>query len=77
MRPERNSQEQPWDKVLLPHLRMHRTLSLSYFADNETPSRWEKLRCAAHKHVNSQPVKPENVDSYLPYHQPIRKMSMS
>ena len=42
-RPERKHQEQPWGKVLFPHQGIHTTISLSYFADNETPSRWEKL----------------------------------
>ena len=70
MRPERNSQEQPWDKVMLPHLRMHRILSLSSFADTKT------MVCCPQA-CNSRPVKPEHVDSYLPYNQPIRKMSMS
>ena len=40
---EANSQEQPWSKVLFPHQRIHTTISLSYFANTETPSRWEKL----------------------------------
>ena len=51
---ETNSQEQPWGK--------HTTISLSYFADTEIPSRWEKLMItfyAAHKHVDPRPVGPE------------------
>ena len=40
---ETNSPEQPWGKVLFPYQRIHTTPSLSYFADTETPSRWEKL----------------------------------
>ena len=39
---ETNSQEQPWGKVLFPHQWIY-TVSLSYFADTETPSRQEKL----------------------------------
>ena len=39
-----NSQEQPWGIVLFPHQRIHTAISLSYFADTETPSRWEKLK---------------------------------
>ena len=31
------------DKVPFPHQRIHTTISLSYFANTETPSRWEKL----------------------------------
>ena len=34
---------QPRDKVLVPHPGIHLTISLSCFADTETPSRWEKL----------------------------------
>ena len=34
---------QPWGKVLVPHQQIHPTISLSCFADTETPSRWEKL----------------------------------
>ena len=30
-------------RSLLPHQQIHTTISLSYFADTETPSRWEKL----------------------------------
>ena len=40
-RPERNHQEQPWSKVLFPHQGIH-TISLSYFADNETPKFLQK-----------------------------------
>ena len=43
VRPGRNSEGQLWDKVLFPHQGVHTTISLSYFADTETPSRWEKL----------------------------------
>ena len=42
-RPGRNSEEQLWGKVLFPHQGVHMTITLSYFADTETPSRWEKL----------------------------------
>ena len=41
----RNSQEtvmQPCNRVLFPH-RTHTAISLSYFADTEIPSRWEKF----------------------------------
>ena len=43
MKTGRNSQEQPWAKVLFPLQRKGTKISLSYFADAETPSRWEKL----------------------------------
>ena len=43
MRPGRNSQEQPWGKVLVPHQCKHMTIPLTYFADTETPSRLETL----------------------------------
>ena len=42
----RNSQErivQPWGSVLVPPQGIHRTVSLSCFANTETPTRWEKL----------------------------------
>ena len=34
---------QPWDRVLVPPQGIHRTLSLSFYAETETPTRWEKL----------------------------------
>ena len=40
---ETSSQEQPWGKVQFPHHGIHITISLRYFVDTETPSRWEKL----------------------------------
>ena len=42
-RPGRNNQEQPWVKVLFFHQWIHTAISLSCFADTETPTRWEKL----------------------------------
>ena len=42
MRPGRNNQEHPWGKVLASH-QEYMTISLSYFAGTETPSRWENL----------------------------------
>ena len=42
----RNSQErivQPWGSVLVPPQGVHRTVSLSCFANTETPTRWENL----------------------------------
>ena len=43
MRQGRNSQEQPWGRILFPHQWIHTKISLSYFSGTETPSRWEKL----------------------------------
>ena len=40
MRPERDSQEQPWGKVLFPYQQIH-TISLSYFADTKIHSWWD------------------------------------
>ena len=40
---EKQTQEQSWGTVLFPHQWIHTTISLSYSADTETPSRWEKL----------------------------------
>ena len=79
MRSWRNSQEQPQDNVLFPHQRIHTTIPLSYFADIETSSRWEKLWYAALKHVDPRPVGLEvyDVDSYLPHHQPFRRIYTS
>ena len=38
-----NSQEQPWSKGPFPHQCIQTVIFLSYFADTETLSRWEKL----------------------------------
>ena len=35
---ERNTQEQPWGKLLFPHQRIHTAVSLRCFADTEPPS---------------------------------------
>ena len=40
---EKNSQEQPWGKVLFSHQWIHTTIPVSYLAEPERPSRWEKL----------------------------------
>ena len=40
---ERNSQEQPWGKVLFSPQWIHTTIPLSYLTEPESPSRWEKL----------------------------------
>ena len=34
---------QPWGRVLVPPQGIHRTVSLSCFANTESPTRWEKL----------------------------------
>ena len=72
---------QPWGKVLVPHQWIHTTISLSCFADTETPSRWEKLTMVwcpqACRPQSSWNLKVDDADSYLPHHQPIRRMSTS
>ena len=50
---------QPWGRVLVSHQRIHTAISLSCFADTETPIRWEKLTCAAHKHADPDQLEPE------------------
>ena len=40
---QEESQEQALNKVLFPHQQIYTTISLSYFADVEAASRWEKL----------------------------------
>ena len=42
-RPGRNSKEQLWDKVLVPHQIIHTALSLSCFGGTESTSRWDKF----------------------------------
>ena len=80
---EPNSPEQPWGKVLFPYQRIHTTPSLSYFADTETPSRWEKLMINNDILSTSMwtpdqlDLKVHDADSYLPHHQPIKRMSRS
>ena len=61
MRPGRNSQGQPWGKILFPHQWIH-TIRLSCFADTETPPGGEVNNLqlyAAHKRVDPRPVGPE------------------
>jgi hypothetical protein len=62
MKPGRNSQEQLWGKVLFPHLRIH-TMSLSYGmlpTSKQTPDQLD--------------LKFDDGDSYLPHHQPFRRI---
>ena len=72
MRPERNSQEQPWTKVLFPHQWIHTTISLSYFVETETTARWEKFMIndgmlhTSMKTPDQLDVKADDVDFYLP-----------
>ena len=40
---EKQSQEWSWSKIVFLQKQIHITISLSYFADTETPSKWEKL----------------------------------
>ena len=70
-------------RSLLPHQQIHTTISLSYFADTETPSRWEKLMINNDILSTSMwtpdqlDLKVHDADSYLPHHQPIKRMSRS
>ena len=60
----------------------HTTVSLNYSADKEIPSRWEKQLINDGKWPTSMQtpdqldLKLDAADSYLPQHQPIRRMSM-
>ena len=59
-----NSQEQPSGKVPFPHEQIQATIYLSYFADTEMLSRWEKLMnnngVLPTKYIDhSTPVEPE------------------
>ena len=71
---------QPWGNVLFHHQKIYTTISLSYFTDTETHSRWEKLKLtwyAAQKHADSRKnwnLKVNAFDSYLPYQGLIRRM---
>ena len=62
---------------------IHITISLSYFADTETPSRWEKLTLngsvlpTSLQTPDQLDLKFADADSYLPHYQPIRRMPMS
>ena len=64
---------QPWGNVLFHHQKIYTTISLSYFTDTETHSRWEKLKLtwyAAQKLADSRKnwnLKVNAFDSYLPY----------
>ena len=80
----REKQEQPRDNVLFPHQRIHTTISLSYFADTETPSRWEKLMIndgmlpTSLETPDQLNLKVDDVDSCLPHQPtPLRRISMS
>ena len=56
------------------------TVSLSCFADTETPTRWEKLTVCCPQAGRSQTCwnqKVGDAHSHLPHHQPIRRVSMS
>ena len=44
---------------LVSHQWIYAKISLSYSADTETPSRWEKLWYAAHEHVEARSVRLE------------------
>ena len=70
---------QPWGRVLIPPQRIHTTVSLSWFADAETLTTWEKLTAccpqALRLHTGWNQV--DDADSQLPHHQSVRKMSTS
>ena len=76
---ETNHQDQHWGKILFPHQQIHTTTYLNYFTDTETLSRWEKLWYAAHSIYTTDQLKlkVDDVDSYLPLHQYISRMSTS
>ena len=82
-RPGRKSKEQLWDKVLVPHQSIHTAISLSYFTDTESPSRWDKLMAndgmlpTNIKTPDQLDLKADDADSYLPHHQLIKRMSTS
>ena len=68
-RQERSSQEtvvQAWGRVLVPPQGIHKTIYLSCFADTETPTRWEKLKFAAHKHVGPRMVRTRRLTMMTP-----------
>ena len=79
----RNSQEtivQPWGRVLVPPWGIYITISLSCFADTETPTKWEKLTVCCPQARRPQTIwnqKADDPDRHLPHHQPIRRMSTS
>ena len=74
-----NSQEQPSGKVPFPHEQIQATIYLSYFADTEMPSRWEKLMInddmppTGMQTPDPLDLKDEGTDFYLPH----PRMSMS
>ena len=57
--------------------------SLAYFADTETPPKWEKLAIndsmlpTSLETPEQSDLKAHDADSYLPHHQPIRRTSRS
>ena len=75
---------QPRDKVLVPHPGIHLTISLSCFADTETPTRWKKLTVCCPQHIDprgfgarswlpitSPPTNQKNVDELIHISQPL------
>ena len=55
-------------------------ISLSCFAVTQTPTKWKNLTVScpqAHEPQTNWNQKVDNVDSWWPHHQPIRRMSMS
>ena len=79
MRPGRNSQEQPWGKVLFSHQWIHTKISWSSSADTEAPSRWKELMINGGMLPTSMKTPDQldlKADSHLLNHQLIRRMSM-
>ena len=66
-----------------PHQRIHTTVSLNYFADTETPSRWEKITIndgmppTSMETSDQLDLNVDDADSNSAHHQPIRRMSTS
>jgi len=52
----------PWDRVLASPKDRHMTISLSHFADTETPTRWEKLTVYCPQTCRSQTSRNQKVD---------------
>ena len=69
---------QPWDRGLASPQWIHRTVSLSCFADTETPFRWEKIIAHTNRETPDL-MEPEGgeADSLSPHPQPIRRMSVN
>ena len=87
-KPGRNKQSretaaQPWGKIVVPNQSKLSTISLSYFEDAEAPFRWEQwginngVLTTSRQTPGQMDLNIDAADSYLPHHQPIRRMSTS